>query len=985
MDGSVISRAVLWFCVVFSGSVQGQDRLHQHFNVRNGLPSNRAYSITQSSAGYIWIGTDRGVVRWDGRNFKTYTTADGLPDNEVLHVFDDDYGRIWINCFNTAPAYIREGAVYTLHNDPFLARFNSVNLYQSSYLVEKNQHWFSYTNGKDQIELVRTDNAERYLFQNPENNDGIRIIDLTRNNRGKVVVVTAGSSTELGEPGARVRFKHLKNPADGSLYRLNTWVAFRYKDAYYTTTQDGDLLRYTLQGDSPVLNAATRLPIKPYYFFFKSGQPYLYDDHGRVYDMELGGMSGEFRFLEKHAVNSIMLDQSNNLWVTTNNDGVYFYPANGLEVIKKLPFHDINSLSHFGKYLVAGTEKNGLVVMDENYRLLQHYPKIQRVLRVVSTVNYCAVASDGVFCFLDADLRLTEVPEYMVIKDVEAIGGDTVLIGTYRNAARISLNDLQHEVIWNNRTTAVWSDVNGNTWLGTLKGVFVKNKATGTVQQLHRPAELKNARITDVREDQQGRMLIATHQEGLVVLQTERWRIVRRSAGDKRYALTDNHCEQILPLRNHVWLQSSRSLNRLRFVPGSVDIEENIAVNASNGLIAFSLFDIAADDDQMVTAVSDEGLVRIQPQLLPRPTPLRMDIEWVSVNGQRQTPDKLRALKNDQNNVDFYFNAVCLLGGEQIQYEYRMSGLHETWSSTSGNTINYSDLPPGKYRFEIRAINLSTGMISDVRSVQLSISPAWHHLWWARMLGILFLAGMMGLGIFLSIRKTENDVRMRNLENRRLAELELQAMRSRMNPHFVFNVLTAIQNFITQGREKEANFYTSRFAQLIRQNFHVSARNFITLETEINMLNTYLELEAMRFEDRMGYKIECDPLIDTDYTEIPSMLIQPFVENAVNHGIRPLEDRKGQVTVKLMPMEGERLHISIEDNGIGISAANLDKRNITFRQSHRSEGLELTRNRIHTMNRYYGIRISMKITDLAHEGLHGTRVELEIPLNIPAV
>ncbi|MFN9958216.1 MAG: hypothetical protein ACK55I_34365, partial [bacterium] len=112
-------------------------------------------------------------------------------------------------------------------------------------------------------------------------------------------------------------------------------------------------------------------------------------------------------------------------------------------------------------------------------------------------------------------------------------------------------------------------------WLGTLNGIFVK-QADGSVHQIQRPAELKNARITDVREDQQGRLLIATHQEGMVVLQTDRWRIVRRSSGDKRYALVDNHCEQILPLRNHIWLQSSRSLNRIRFVPGSVDIEENI-------------------------------------------------------------------------------------------------------------------------------------------------------------------------------------------------------------------------------------------------------------------------------------------------------------------------------------------------------------------------------------------------------------------------
>ncbi len=984
MEGWV-TRWVVWGCMLFfSGMLEGQDRLHHHFNVRNGLPSNKAYSIAQSSAGYIWIGTDRGVVRWDGRNFKTYTTIDGLPDNEVLHVFDDDYGRIWINCFNTAPAYIRDGIVFTLLNDPFLARFNSVNLYQSSYLVEKNQHWFSYTNGKGQIELVRTDNAERYVFRNPENNDGLSIIDITKDEKGKVVVVSAGSSTELGKPGERVKFKYLKNPSDGSFYPINIWVAFRYNNAYYTTTTDGWLLRYTLLGDSPVLSSSTRLPIIPRSFFFRNGKPYFYNNKGQVYDMELGALSIEFRFLEKHAVNSIMLDHSSNLWVTTINDGVYFYPANGLEVFNELPFDDINSLSHFRNYIVAGTEKNGLLVMDKDYRLVRQFPEVKRVLRVVSTVNYCAIASDGAFCFLDEDLRLQEMPEYVVIKDVEAIGGDTVLIGTYRNAVRINLRDRQHETIWNNRTTAIWSDVNGKIWLGTLKGIFVKG-TDGRVNQIQQPAELKNARITDIREDQQGRMLIATHQEGLVVMQTDRWRIVRRSSGDKRYALVDNHCEQILPLRNHVWLQSPRSLNRIRFVPGSVDIEENIAVNASNGLIAFSLFDITADDDQMVTAVSDEGLVRIQPQLLPKPTALRIDIEWININGQRQSPEKLRTLSNDQNNIDFYFNAVSLLGGEHIQYEYRMFGLQETWSSTAGNTIKYSDLPPGKYRFEIRAINLNTGMVSDVRSVQLSISPAWYHLWWVRLLGGLFIAGIISLAIFLRVRKTENNVRLRNLENRRLAELELQAMRSRMNPHFVFNVLTAIQNFITQGREKEANFYTSRFAQLIRQNFHVSARNFTTLETEINMLNTYLELETMRFEDRMDYKIECDPLIDADYTEIPSMLIQPFVENAVNHGIRPLEDRKGQVSVKLMPMEGERLHISIEDNGIGISAANLGKRNNNFRQSHRSEGLELTRNRIHTMNRYYGIRISMKITDLAHEGLQGTRVELEIPLNIPAV
>jgi ligand-binding sensor domain-containing protein/two-component sensor histidine kinase len=971
--------ALLW------GNLYAQERLHHHFTTQNGLPSNKVYSISQSRLGYIWIATDRGMARWDGRAFKVFTTDDGLPDNEVVKVFDDDYGRTWIICFNTAPAYIKDGEIFTYKNDSFLARFKSVNLYDYSYLVNKNQYWFSFKNAKGEIELVRSDQPEHLSFVHNEFNEGIDVCDIIPDVLGSYILVANGMVGRLKGQGGGLSMKKLILPQALAGHNLDSRISFSFNDGYYITTDKGMLLRYVLKGDSPILKDILPLPIEPKSYFMRDRQVFIYDEIGNTYDIELKAVSTEFGFLKAKLVNNLFQDNHGNLWVTTINNGCYLYPSNTLKVDNQLPFPDVISMAVFGDYRILGTESRGLVIMDKSMQMVAHYPQVKRPIRIVSTINYCAVANDGSLVYLDKNLQLHTIPGLEVSKDIEVIGGDTLLLGTYILAAKLHLGTPgKPQIVWKNRTNAVWQDVNGVIWLGTLKGLFAR-KTDGEVVQITHPPELREARVTDIREDEQGRLLVATHQFGLVVLQTGNYRILNRGSNDKRYLLSENHCQRILSTRNYLWLMTDRTVNRIRFVSGTLDVEENLRLDASNGLVVDALYDLAMLPDDRVLAVADRGIVELKIPGATEPRELYLDIQRILVNGVLYRSKQLKDLRADQNTITLYFNAVSLLGGSQLTYEYRLAGLTEMWLTNSTGSVSYSDLPPGNYKFEIRAFDISTGTLSKLQFVDIVIHPSWYHLWWVRLLGVLLLIGFIALIAVYRIKQAEARSVLKNMENRRLAELELQAMRSRMNPHFVFNILTSIQNFITQGREKEANFYTSQFAQLIRQTFQVSARNFTTISMEIEMLNNYLDLECMRFDKRMDYQIDCDSEIDADAVEIPSMMIQPFVENAINHGIRPLRDRRGFVSIRILPVEEDRLHIVIEDNGIGISAARVDRQMTSMKYTHRSEGLQLTRNRIDTMNRYYGVNIFMKITDLANEGGQGTRVDIQLPMYIPTI
>lgn len=254
------------------------------------------------------------------------------------------------------------------------------------------------------------------------------------------------------------------------------------------------------------------------------------------------------------------------------------------------------------------------------------------------------------------------------------------------------------------------------------------------------------------------------------------------------------------------------------------------------------------------------------------------------------------------------------------------------------------------------------------------LAPFWQKTWF-----LVLMVVLLSLLVFALFRFRLNLVRKREAQNagleRALLSLKLKALRAQMNPHFTFNVMNSIQHFILEKDEESAQRYLSKFSKLIRIILQHSEEDTIPLADEVKALELYLGLEAMRFEYRFEYSIHLDSSIDMNATKIPSMLIQPYVENAIKHGITSLKE-KGNITIAI-ENRGSELKCTIEDNGVGRRAAAGRK----MGTGHRSFGTSITKERLSVINALNNGHLTEKTIDLKNKAGDdsGTRVEIYIP------
>jgi LytS/YehU family sensor histidine kinase len=229
---------------------------------------------------------------------------------------------------------------------------------------------------------------------------------------------------------------------------------------------------------------------------------------------------------------------------------------------------------------------------------------------------------------------------------------------------------------------------------------------------------------------------------------------------------------------------------------------------------------------------------------------------------------------------------------------------------------------------------------------------------------------VLSIALFLVYRSS--------LQKRRANQLlALKSLRSQMNPHFIYNSLNSVNNFISRNDERAANKYLSEFSLLMRAVMDNSKHDFVSLSNEIQILNRYLLLEHSRFGDKFDYSMEVAPDIDADNISVPPMLIQPFVENAIWHGLRYLEI-KGFLKISMLT-EGDKLVVTIADNGIGRSKSEEIK--TRFQKEHVSTGMRNVQSRVGIINEIYKIKIGVAVSDPEEENTTGTIVRITIPVS----
>ena len=337
--------------------------------------------------------------------------------------------------------------------------------------------------------------------------------------------------------------------------------------------------------------------------------------------------------------------------------------------------------------------------------------------------------------------------------------------------------------------------------------------------------------------------------------------------------------------------------------------------------------------------------------------------------------------------INFYTAARGL-----IRYKLEKNGETGEWLYPPDYTIRLEDLSPGSYKLVMQASNASREFIGPERTLIINISPPFWQTWWFRAISLILLVDVIYNIVRWRLRKkfklqmerSEKETQMAEMRQKtaellqQKTELEMQALRAQMNPHFIFNSLNSINRFILQNNRVQASEYLTKFSKLVRLILQNSQASLISLESELQALELYLDLEALRFDYRFGYKISVPKDLDIEALKVPPLIIQPYTENAIWHGLMHKED-KGQLDIEVSE-EGDHLYFKIADNGVGRKqAAAMASKSAT---KHKSMGLRITQERIAMLQKVNG-ESPVKIIDL--ENADGSAAGTEVIIKMPVI
>ncbi len=333
-------------------------------------------------------------------------------------------------------------------------------------------------------------------------------------------------------------------------------------------------------------------------------------------------------------------------------------------------------------------------------------------------------------------------------------------------------------------------------------------------------------------------------------------------------------------------------------------------------------------------------------------------------------------VSKNQKEIQFSVKLINPPYPDQTLYRWRLAGYDKDWSVPSKNRIaRYTNLFGGHYEFLFQSKDRNNEWVSG-ESVLLEIAVPFY-----LKPGSIFLFLLSFVLLLLAIFKyfNQRSVKKASLKleyERRVLEAELKALRSQMNPHFIFNSLNSIYAYIHSNDVENATDYLAKFSKLMRLVLQNSTENLVLLLNEVTILEIYLELEQLRFDDKFDYEIRIDEKIEIEEIRIPPMIMQPYVENAIWHGLMHKEE-KGNLLVSILRSSEEVLKIIIEDDGIGREKA----KRFMVKKDKKSLGMKITRQRLDSFELLYNEKANVQVEDIIDSNgrSSGTRVIVLIP------
>jgi hypothetical protein len=730
----------------------------------------------------------------------------------------------------------------------------------------------------------------------------------------------------------------------------------------------------------------SRIPV-PIIRFLKSGDVYVGTLHGSNPGLFYYSSIEQFQvgegkqILSGFRINDILIDHEGGVWVTTQEGSVFHCinpQLNVYDVSTGLSANEVYRLSFDGdQWVYAGTGNLDV------FRIHTTKGNIESLLPPLAVQSwealYFDLASKRLWSssplhhyshgkwekmeWFNSSIHLTQ---YINAKKISRSAiSPSLWMSSSHGFFNLKLEDLSATYYSDNentttpiRTFAVEEDTKANIWVATIKGLRIWKDGSYHMPGFSHLALRYQAR--DMAQLPDKSLAIAFAGAGILIYDSNQ--VVTHLNVDN--GLSSNFITKIVAGNTgEILACTDLGLNRLtRREAGNWDVQ---IINTTNGLPSNLVYDVVPVNNELWIATV-KGLVRTQiPKESDVPMPVILKCMADSIDLLLQSPSSLPYYAN---TINIAFEAVQFRVEGGLQYRYRLLPGDKDYTSTHTQHVTFPNLAPGTYSFELQAGGQGKWSKQVVKTFE--IRPPWWKTLWFVLLSVIAFVGV----VFVFYKQRIVQIKKASAQAAKIKDLELAALRAQMNPHFIFNCLSSIQQFITQHKPEEASRYLARFAKLVRLALHSSVDGKHSLADEINMLDHYLALEQMRFKGTFEYTIECDPSIDTEAIFLPPLLIQPFIENAVVHGMKN-KSNGGQIELSFHQLN-DLLQVTITDNGPGFTIESNP-----VQGEHKSLGMKLTRNRLAMMidSENGHAYQSENVTDDSGN-IAGTKISIRLPL-----
>ncbi len=975
--------------ILQSTALQSQTPPYYHYTSSDGLASSTVFHMIQDKDGYLWFGTLNGLSGFDGTKFITYRTKDGLNSNSITQIVEGDDNKLYLSNFERGINVITNGKI-----ENYIEKIKGQSLIISDMIEFREKLYAS-------APLL----AIYVINKNKLDKDSSYVLRATPMIVNKIVVLPRNRLAALTPTG-------LYNINDDKFNKINIHNMGEVNLTSYAKDKDGSYLLgsfgaiYRIKNDTLIkkYNININKQIKIEFIFPDSKGNIWFNFPGKGFyilykETEEIINVGEMLKIDNTPITNFMEDKEGNVWITTFGKGVYcfnnLYLKNYMES-DGLINNNINTITkdNSGR-IIIGTYK-GINILEKN-----SLQKLKSELdeELIGDINSVIVDKNNVYVAWSThplypkrtrykDLQFSITGKRSLLKTTS----DLFIYGGWGNDIRISrafelssqspvyyLNNLPQA----NRIYNLKEDSKKNIWIASALGLtklfnmYEKDGVWRWDQTIFNDNIILNSRINYIHEDSENIVWFAGS-KGVASYNLKSETINNYTSINGIDLSGANSISS--DSKNRIWIGT---YSGLYMMDGS-----NIKyLNSKTGLPADEILSLYYDKDEDYLYIgTSSGLSIMDIKLFDNYVYPDLDIKINTIKSGDSvfTGTNNLIFEPDQNNIYMDFSVLLYSSPDIVKYRYR---LNNQLLETNHNFLNLVSLKYGKYELEIAAKTPNTEFGKPLL-MKFEVLPNFYEtLWFYTALIILFLVTI----IFIAARriKLNNKKRSEQFElNERINQLKHQALSSMMNPHFTFNALNSVQYLINSKRNEEANDYIAMMAKLIRKNLETAGNGFILLSEEITRLKLYLNLEKLRFQNRFNYEIINKTNIEASSVMIPNMIIQPFVENSLWHGILD-SGNEGQIKVSFSLENVDidsvlcrTLIIKITDNGVGIKAAKKQREDkIAEREDHISKGIQIVEERLQLLSTKMNIPQPIMFEDLSSRDKHskGTEVIISLP------